>query len=75
MYTMNSQFSWLIMAKKVVILLISQAENKNEKQGNIFVLFSTSKFKQSPFRFHCTYPHGLHLFLARSLLLLEVLRT
>lgn len=39
MSTMNSQFSRLIIAKKIVILLISQAENKNEKQGNFFVLF------------------------------------
>lgn len=75
MCTMSSQFSWLITAKKMVILLISQVENKNENQGNFFLLFSTNKFKQSPVSFHCTYPHGLYLFLARSLLLLEGLRT
>lgn len=59
----------------MVILLISQDENKNEKQDNFFLLFSTNKFKQSPFSFHCTYPHGLYLLLARSVLLLEGLRT
>lgn len=58
----------------MIILLISQVENKNEKQDNFFLLFSTNKFKQSPFSFHCTYPHGLYL-LAQSLLLLEGLRT
>lgn len=55
LYTINSQFSWLMKAKRNFCTI-------NNKNPQFFVLlFSATEFKLSLSSFHCTYSHGLHL--------------
>lgn len=57
LYTKNSQFSWLMKAKRNCCTI----DKKNEIHNFFVLLFSATEFKLSLSSFHCTYSHGLHL--------------